>query len=140
MTPAPHSAAGARLCDAVGETPGRFLTRRRIERAQELLRSVNLSVTEVCVAVGYSSLGSFSAQFKSVCGISPSAYQRASAARGGPPAIPGCFVLMWARTVEAGRRDPPRSPTTAIREKRARGPSATLGVERTESPTEEATP
>ena len=42
---------------AYGETPIRYLTRRRIERAQDLLRSANLTVTEVCIAVGYASLG-----------------------------------------------------------------------------------
>jgi len=48
---------------AYGETPIRYLTRRRIERAQDLLRSANLTVTEVCMAVGYASLGSFSTRF-----------------------------------------------------------------------------
>jgi len=49
-----------------GETPIRYLTRRRIERAQDLLRSANLTVTEVCMAVGFSSLGSFSSRFSPV--------------------------------------------------------------------------
>src|SRR6201992_3036720 len=48
---------------AYGETPGRYRTRRRVERACELLRSVNLTVTEVCMLVGFSSLGSFSPRF-----------------------------------------------------------------------------
>ena len=46
-----------------GETPIRYLTRRRIERAQDLLRAANLTVTEVCMLVGFSSLGSFSSRF-----------------------------------------------------------------------------
>ncbi|QVQ55006.1 helix-turn-helix transcriptional regulator [Spiractinospora alimapuensis] len=75
-----------------GETPGRYLSRRRIERAQELLRSVNLTVTEVCHMVGFSSLGSFSSRFTELTGMSPSEYQRGF--RSGPPAIPACFVLM----------------------------------------------
>jgi transcriptional regulator GlxA family with amidase domain len=48
---------------AYGETPIRYLTRRRIERAQDLLRSANLTVTEVCTLVGFASLGSFSSRF-----------------------------------------------------------------------------
>ncbi|HEU4542413.1 MAG TPA: AraC family transcriptional regulator [Jiangellaceae bacterium] len=80
---------------AYGETPGQYLSRRRVERAQELLRSVNLTVTEVCHLVGFSSLGSFSARFRELVGVSPSQYQREAAQAGAPP-IPGCFVLMWA--------------------------------------------
>ncbi len=57
---------------AYGETPGRYRTRRRIERACELLRSVNLSVTEVCLAVGFTSLGTFSRRFGELVGRSPS--------------------------------------------------------------------
>ena len=54
---------------AYGETPIRYLTRRRIERAQDLLRSANLTVTEICMAVGFSSLGSFSARFSALVGV-----------------------------------------------------------------------
>ena len=50
---------------AYGETPIRYLTRRRLERAQDLLRSANLTVTEVCMLVGFASLGSFSSRFSS---------------------------------------------------------------------------
>ena len=49
---------------AYGETPRAYLTRRRIERAKTLLRTANLSVTEICFLVGFSSLGSFSARFR----------------------------------------------------------------------------
>ncbi len=80
---------------AYGETPGRYRTRRRVERACELLRSVNLTVTEVCHLVGFASLGTFSARFCELVGRSPSAYQREAARRGGPAPIPGCFALMW---------------------------------------------
>jgi AraC-like DNA-binding protein len=83
--------------DAYGETPANYLTRRRVERAKDLLRSANLTVTEVCMLVGFSSLGSFSARFSELVGMSPSAFQRASAARGGPPPIPGCFLMDWSR-------------------------------------------
>ena len=70
-----------------------YLTERRIERAQDLLRATNLTVTEVCMLVGYSSLGSFSTTFRQLVGVSPSAYQAKFAADGVPP-IPGCFVFM----------------------------------------------
>jgi AraC-like DNA-binding protein len=80
---------------AYGETPGRYRTRRRVERACDLLRSVNLTVTEVCYLVGFSSLGSFSARFTEVTGMSPTAYRQTAGERGGPAPIPGCFALMW---------------------------------------------
>jgi AraC-like DNA-binding protein len=83
--------------DAYGETPANYLTRRRVERAKDLLRLANLTVTEVCMLVGCSSLGSFSSRFSELVGMSPSAFQRASAARGGPPPIPGCFLMDWSR-------------------------------------------
>ena len=58
-----------------GETPIRYLTRRRIERAQDLLRSANLTITEICMLVGFSSLGSFSSRFTQLVGEHPSAYR-----------------------------------------------------------------
>lgn len=75
------------------ETPIRYLTRRRIERAQDLLRHANLTVTEVCMLVGFSSMGSFSVRFKEVVGETPTAYRDRWAATGGPH-IPGCYVFM----------------------------------------------
>jgi AraC-like DNA-binding protein len=77
--------------DAYGETPGRYRTRRRVERACELLRSANLTVTEICHLVGFTSLGTFSTRFAEITGKSPSEYR---ASMGGPAPIPGCFVLM----------------------------------------------
>jgi AraC-like DNA-binding protein len=76
-----------------GLTPIRYLTRRRIERAQDLLRLANLTVTEVCTAVGFASLGSFSARFTELVGESPTAYRDRWAARGGPH-VPGCYLFM----------------------------------------------
>ena len=76
-----------------GETPIRYLTRRRIERAQDLLRAANLTVTEVCMLVGFSSLGSFSSRFTRMVGESPTAYRDRWAARGGPH-VPGCWLFM----------------------------------------------
>jgi AraC-like DNA-binding protein len=79
---------------AYGETPRSYLTRRRIERAKDLLRTANLTVTEVCYLVGFSSLGSFSSRFRDLVGCSPNQYR---AAQPEIPPIPGCFVLMWTR-------------------------------------------
>jgi transcriptional regulator GlxA family with amidase domain len=79
---------------AYGETPIRYLTRRRIERAQDLLRAANLTVTEVCMIVGYASLGSYSARFRRLVGESPTRYRDRWAAVGGPH-VPGCYLFMW---------------------------------------------
>jgi AraC-like DNA-binding protein len=76
-----------------GETPIRYLTRRRVERAQDLLRAANLTVTEVCMAVGFASLGSFSSRFTALVGESPTAYRDRWATRGGPH-VPGCVLFM----------------------------------------------
>lgn len=83
-----------------GVTPAAYLTERRIERAQDLLRATNLTVTEVCVLVGYSSLGSFSAKFRRLVGVSPSDYQAKFA--DGAPHIPGCYVFMHGLSDRAG--------------------------------------
>ncbi len=82
---------------AYGETPRAYLTRRRIERAKTLLRTANLSVTEICFLVGFSSLGSFSSRFRDLVGQTPSRYRDDAVARTGVPPIPGCVVLMWTR-------------------------------------------
>lgn len=77
-----------------GETPMQYLSRRRIERATDLLRATNLTVTEVCHLVGYTSLGSFSRRFTELVGMSPSAYQRTQVGA----RIPGCYVFMLGLT------------------------------------------
>lgn len=79
-----------------GETPHRYLVRRRIERAKELLRSTDESVTEVCRAVGFVSLGSFSATFRGLVGESPRAYRSRWRTRPAA-AAPACFAMMWTR-------------------------------------------
>jgi AraC-like DNA-binding protein len=76
-----------------GVTPAAYVSQRRIERAQDLLRATNLTVTEVCHAVGFSSLGSFSSRFREVVGETPTEFQRRYA--DGAPHIPGCYVFMW---------------------------------------------
>ncbi len=64
--------------EAYGETPYGYLMTRRIERAKALLRRGDLTVTEVCLAVGCTSLGSFSTSFTKLVGVSPSAYRAAA--------------------------------------------------------------
>jgi AraC-like DNA-binding protein len=90
------------FAEAYGETPRAYLTRRRVERAKSLLRTANLSVTEVCLLVGFESLGSFSGLFRRLVGQSPSAYRASSLAAGAAPPIPGCMVLMWTRPTDRG--------------------------------------
>jgi len=74
---------------AYGESPYSYLMTRRIERAMTLLRRGDLSVTEVCFAVGCSSLGTFSTRFTELVGMPPSAYRRQTdhAAAGMPPCV-----------------------------------------------------
>jgi AraC-like DNA-binding protein len=76
-----------------GETPHRYLQRRRIERAMELLRDTERPVTEVCLDVGFVSLGSFSSTFSVVVGESPSAYRARTVAtqRGARQYVPACI-------------------------------------------------
>jgi AraC-like DNA-binding protein len=85
---------------AFGETPHKYLQRRRIERAMELLRETDLMVTAISLEVGFQSLGSFSAAFKELVGESPIDYARRWRA-GRPPPIPRCFTLMYTRPVES---------------------------------------
>lgn len=71
----------------------RYVTRRRIERAQDLIRSANVSITEVSVMVGFNSLGSFSSRFRELVGVSPTEYRNRWTASEGD-LIPGCFLFM----------------------------------------------
>ena len=100
---------------AYGETPGHYRTRRRVERACELLHSANLTVTEICHLVGFTSLGTFSARFAEITGMSPTAYRRQAAERGGPAPIPGCFVLMWRTGLPTQNTSLPEKPGSAAR-------------------------
>ena len=82
---------------AYGEAPYRYLMTRRIERAMALLRRGDLSVTEVCFAVGCASLGTFSTRFTELVGMPPSAYARQAA--GAMNGIPPCVVKQVTRPV-----------------------------------------
>jgi AraC-like DNA-binding protein len=76
-----------------GETPHRYLQRRRVERAMFLLRETDRSVTDICLAVGFNSLGTFSRTFRDIVGETPLDYR----ARGGVMAVPTCFTMSWMR-------------------------------------------
>lgn len=104
-----------------GETPMRYLTRRRIERAQDLLRAANLTVTEVCMMVGFSSLGSFSSRFRELVGETPTQYRDRWAATGGPR-IPGCFLFMRGVDVLGDAAPPDRLAATHSTETAAHRP------------------
>ncbi|MFI6761783.1 helix-turn-helix domain-containing protein [Micromonospora sp. NPDC050417] len=76
-----------------GETPHRYLQRRRVERAMFLLRDTNRPVTEICFDVGFGSLGTFSRTFRDIVGRSPRTYRKETAAVD----VPTCFTKAWTR-------------------------------------------
>ncbi|MGW6740847.1 helix-turn-helix domain-containing protein [Streptomyces sp. NPDC055025] len=78
-----------------GETPHRYLQRRRVERAMFLLRETDRSVTDICFEVGFGSPGTFSRTFHDIVGRSPREYrkERRTAATG----VPTCFTMAWMR-------------------------------------------
>ncbi len=80
-----------------GETPHRYLQRRRVERSMFLLRETDRSVTDVCLDVGFTSLGTFSRTFKEIVGESPSSYRVGN----GPIVAPNCFQMMAMRPLVA---------------------------------------
>ncbi|MQA32344.1 AraC-like DNA-binding protein [Modestobacter roseus] len=87
-----------------GEPPHRYLQRRRVERAMFLLRSTDRSVTDICMAVGFSSLGTFSRVFAGIVGEPPSVYRR----RGPLAPVPSCFGMRWLRpSGETARSEKP---------------------------------
>ena len=81
-----------------GETPHRYLQRRRVERAMFLLRETDRSVTDLCFDVGFTSLGSFSRTFREIVGESPTDYRGHTAALNAP----GCFTMSWMRPSSFG--------------------------------------
>ncbi|GAB3484443.1 helix-turn-helix transcriptional regulator [Nocardiopsis coralliicola] len=102
MSPA-HFARSFRA--AFGESPHRYLQRRRIERAMALLRDTELPVIEVALAVGSDSIGTFGRTFRAVVGDTPTGYR---SARAGTRRAPECFVRAWGRPSSFGeaRRSP----------------------------------
>jgi AraC-like DNA-binding protein len=82
-----------------GETPHRYLQRRRVERSMFLLRETDRSVTDICLDVGFTSLGTFSRTFREIVGEAPSAYRVGN----GPIVAPNCVQLAALRPVVAAR-------------------------------------
>ncbi|MEV7430265.1 MULTISPECIES: helix-turn-helix domain-containing protein [unclassified Nocardioides] len=80
---------------AFGETPHRYLQRRRVERAAWLLRTTDRSVTEICLDVGFTSLGTFSRVFRDIMGETPTQHRR----RGPLGPVPSCFARAWMRPI-----------------------------------------
>ena len=81
-----------------GETPHRYLQRRRVERAMYLLRTTERNVTEICLDVGFTSLGTFSRSFRDIVGEAPTRYRE----RGPIVAVPNCFAMAWTRPSSFG--------------------------------------
>ena len=86
-----------------GETPHRYLQRRRVERSMFLLRETDQSVTDVCFAVGFMSLGTYSRTFREIVGLTPTEYRETH----GPMVAPNCFQMAATRPVA------PRAKTVA---------------------------
>jgi len=84
-----------------GETPHRYLQRRRVERSMFLLRETSRPVSDICLDVGFTSLGTFSRTFRAIVGESPTAYRRRAVAR----AVPTCFAMAWTRPSSFGEAD-----------------------------------
>ena len=82
-----------------GETPHRYLQRRRVERAMFLLRETDRSVTEICLDVGFTSLGTFGRTFRQIVGQSPTTYREHAADL---RAVPACFMRAWTRPSSFG--------------------------------------
>jgi transcriptional regulator GlxA family with amidase domain len=82
-----------------GETPHRYLQRRRVERAMALLRNTDRSVTDICFAVGFSSLGTFSRTFRDIVGRSPTGFRQQAPK---PYPVPTCFTMTWVRPSSFG--------------------------------------
>jgi AraC-like DNA-binding protein len=92
---------------AYGESPYAYLMTRRIERAMALLRSGELSVTEVCFEVGCSSLGTFSTRFTELVGVPPSVYRRRTS--GASTGMPSCVAKQVTRPIRNREAPAPES-------------------------------
>jgi AraC-like DNA-binding protein len=95
---------------AFGESPYSYLMTRRIERAMTLLRRGDMSVTDVCFAVGCSSLGTFSTRFSELVGMSPSTYRQQAGEQ--VEGLPGCVVKQVMRPIRNREAPPARTRLT----------------------------
>ena len=96
--------------ETFGETPHQYLLTRRIERARYLLRTTDMQVAEVCLAVGFNSVGSFTTTFRRHVGASPTEYRRENAGRSESDRIPLCFIKAWTRLPGDGAFREDRAP------------------------------
>jgi AraC-like DNA-binding protein len=103
----PHLAAIAHVSEAhfirtfratFGETPHRYLQRRRVERAMFMLAETERPITDICFDVGFTSLGTFSRTFHEIVGSTPTDYR----AREAPKPVPNCFTMAWTRPSSFG--------------------------------------
>ena len=88
-----------------GETPHQYLLTRRLERAASLLRNTDRTVTEVCLAVGLRSVGSFTTSFGKAFGLPPAAYRSAHAPAVERVRVPTCVLQAYARPISTFRED-----------------------------------
>jgi transcriptional regulator GlxA family with amidase domain len=80
-----------------GETPHQYLLSRRIERARYLLRTTDMQVADVCLEVGWGSVGSFTSTFRRHVGVTPTEYRRENGATPESARIPLCYIKAWTR-------------------------------------------
>lgn len=84
------------FCHVYKTTPHQYLVQKRVEKAKTLLRTTDDSITDICFAVGFQSVGSFSALFRKLTGLSPSSYrEHAAPAMPAHPYIPLCYVQRY---------------------------------------------
>jgi AraC-like DNA-binding protein len=93
-----------------GETPHRYLQRRRVERAMFLLRGTDRRVTDICFDVGFLSLGTFSRTFHEIVGETPRAYRQ----RGPAATAPTCFTMAWTRPSSFGEEPALARPVASL--------------------------
>ncbi|MFF4829825.1 helix-turn-helix domain-containing protein [Streptomyces sp. NPDC001312] len=93
-----------------GETPHRYLQRRRVERSMFLLRETDRSVTEVCFDVGFTSVGTFSRTFRKIVGETPSGYRKGN----GPIVVPNCVQMAYTRPRAAAQKTPVATPSSSF--------------------------
>ena len=86
-----------------GETPHRYLQRRRVERAMFMLRETDRQITDICLDVGFVSLGTFSRTFRDIVGVNPTDYRE----RADLMIAPTCFTMAWTRPSSFGEAKSP---------------------------------
>jgi AraC-like DNA-binding protein len=93
-----------------GETPHRYLQRRRVERAMFMLRETDRNITDICLDVGFGSLGTFSRTFRDIVGLSPTDYRE----RTDIMVAPTCFTMAWTRPSSFGEATRKQRPIASV--------------------------